>query len=129
MMDADQLYPKGFHPVLEEYLPDGRSYARPLSRANAHVKYYYVDFGISVCFAADQHPKLAVGEYGRDQEVPELSAEVPYDPFKVDIFIVGNVFRRELYNVRVLFTTWLKHRPIPNRISLILTFYCLSLMQ
>ncbi|PSR72481.1 hypothetical protein PHLCEN_2v11648 [Hermanssonia centrifuga] len=103
MMDVHQLYPEGFHPVLEEFSPDGRTSARQLSRTNVRVKYYYVDFGISVYFPAHQHPKLAVGEYGRDQDVPELSVEVPYDPFKVDIFIIGNMYKRQLYNVRVLF--------------------------
>ncbi|THG96474.1 hypothetical protein EW026_g5361 [Hermanssonia centrifuga] len=43
-------------------------------------------------------PKLVVGGYGRDQDVPELSFDVPYDPFKVDIFILGNMFKREIYN-------------------------------
>ena len=40
-----------------------------------------------------------VGEDGRDQEVPELSDDIPYDPFKVDIFIIGNLFRRMFYDV------------------------------
>jgi len=38
---------------------------------------------------------LVLGLAGRDREVPELSDEVPYDPFKVDIFTIGNVLRRE----------------------------------
>ncbi|CCL99181.1 uncharacterized protein FIBRA_01196 [Fibroporia radiculosa] len=37
-------------------------------------------------------------EMCQDKELPELSAEDPYDPFKVNIFILGIVFRRELYD-------------------------------
>lgn len=43
------------------------------------------------------------GIFGLDQDVPELSREIPYDPFKVDVFIIGNMFRTLLFNVcRVL---------------------------
>ncbi len=98
MMDASSLFPKGFHPVRLEYSPDARGSVHQLSRAKAHVKYYFVDFGISVHCPTDS-PKLVVGGYGRDQDVPELSFDVPYDPFKLDIFILGNMFRRQICNV------------------------------
>ena len=54
-------------------------------------KYYYVDFVSSSHVPQDAPDKLVVGRYGRDQYVPELSDTVPYDPFKVDIYIIGNV--------------------------------------
>ena len=42
-----------------------------------------------------------LGIAGRDRDVPELSKNVPYDPFKVDIFTIGNVLlRAELQAVR-----------------------------
>ncbi|THG96233.1 hypothetical protein EW026_g5568 [Hermanssonia centrifuga] len=97
MMDADSLFPKGYHPVQSHHLPDASALAPQLWRAKGHIKYYYVDFGISVHLPTDS-PKLVVGGYGRDQDVPELSFDVPYDPFKVDIFILGNMFKREIYN-------------------------------
>jgi len=109
MMDANAMYPLGFHPIKESFLPDSRTpamYSR-LSRAVAGVKYYYVDYGISVYLPSDARPRTAVGAYGRDQEVPELSWDVPYDPFKVDIFIIGNTFRRLFHVVCVL------HRSLP----------------
>ncbi|KAI0734963.1 hypothetical protein C8Q72DRAFT_964728 [Fomitopsis betulina] len=93
MMDASAIYPHGFHPVLSSSLPDGRTYARPRRRTSVPVKYYFIDYGISTYFPPGTNPRLVVGANGRDQEVPELSDEVPYDPFKVDIFIVGNLFR------------------------------------
>ena len=58
------------------------------------VKYYFVDYGISSYFPSGSQAKLVVGTEGRDQDVPELSDDVPYDPFKVDIFTIGNVIRR-----------------------------------
>ncbi|KZT13173.1 uncharacterized protein LAESUDRAFT_638707 [Laetiporus sulphureus 93-53] len=93
MMDAHAMYPQGFHPIRESFFPDGVTTAAPhLRRADVNVKYYYIDYGISVYFPPNADQKLVVGTLGRDQEVPELSDDVPYDPFKVDVFIVGNFF-------------------------------------
>ncbi|EED81131.1 predicted protein [Postia placenta Mad-698-R] len=63
-------------------------------RSRVPIKYYYVDYGLSVYIPPDIHPKLVLGDFGRDQDVPELSLTVPYDPFKVDIFIIGNMLKR-----------------------------------
>jgi len=95
MMDASAMYPHGFHPSEGLFLPDSRTPVFPISRSYVGVKYYFVDFGISVHIPSDVYPKTALGGHGRDQEPPELSFDVPYDPFKLDVFIIGNVFRRE----------------------------------
>ena len=81
MMDAFALYPQGFHPVQLAFAPDFKSYVKPWPRLLAPVKYYYVDFGIAVKIPPGK-PALVLGRDGHDQEVPELSDEVPYDPFK-----------------------------------------------
>ncbi|KAI0040246.1 hypothetical protein FA95DRAFT_1566568 [Auriscalpium vulgare] len=103
MMDASAMYPKGFHPVEQDYLPDHSGGAPRYSRLTAGVKYYFVDYGISSEFPVDSDPasRLVVGDLGRDQEPPELSDTVPYDPFKLDIFLIGNIFRRKYYEVAV----------------------------
>ncbi|GBE79228.1 hypothetical protein SCP_0204250 [Sparassis crispa] len=95
MMDVNALYPQGFHPVNDLFFPDGLTPLPYHSRTDAPITYYYIDFGISVVIPPDVHPKLALGDNGRDQEVPELSLTIPYDPFKVDSFIIGNVLRHE----------------------------------
>lgn len=99
-MDASALYPLGFHPVTQHFLPDAVTPVYPLPRHSVKVKYYYVDFGISSHFTPDRRgDRLVLGRDGRDREVPELSNITPYDPFKVDIFIIGNLFRREFHDV------------------------------
>ncbi|KAL5530908.1 hypothetical protein ACEPAG_3784 [Sanghuangporus baumii] len=96
MMDGDPLYPKGFHPSLPMLDASGKK-ARPRRRRNAHgVKYYFVDFGISSQFDGTEETRLVTGRDGLDKDVPELHQYVPYDPFPVDIFILGNLFRKEL---------------------------------
>jgi hypothetical protein len=98
-MDASSMFPEGFHPVITGFLPDLHGPAWPIPRSNARVKYYYSDFGISVAIHPEQYPKLAHGIDGLDQEPPELRYNGYYDPFKLDVFILGNVFRRNFLDV------------------------------
>lgn len=88
------MYPRGHHPILDDHLPDCSRIAPVRPRAGADVKYYFTDFGISTRFAADDETKLVLGSKGLDKSPPELSDTVPYDPFKLDIYILGNLFRK-----------------------------------
>lgn len=99
LLDADTMYPGGFHPLDLNKTPDYSSVAKYISRTSAGAKYYYVDFGISVYIPDDMGTKLVTGVFGRDRDPPELSLEKPYDPFKLDIFIVGNMFKKEFCDV------------------------------
>ncbi len=100
-MDADPLFPQGFHPLRPNNLPDGFTTAPRLPRSSAPVKYYFVDYGISSDFDPNgKQDRTVVGIHGIDQDVPELSLTVPYDPFKVDIFLLGNMLKHEVYAVR-----------------------------
>ncbi|KAH9973840.1 kinase-like domain-containing protein [Lactifluus volemus] len=97
LMDATHMFPLGFHPVKNLFLFDFSAPAPIISRRRAGVKYYFIDYGISSYFPAEEPlPHRVVGLAGRDQDVPELSDKVSYDPFKVDIFTVGNVLLQEL---------------------------------
>jgi hypothetical protein len=114
-MDATYVYPLGFHPVEELFLGDRKTVAPRVSRLEAGVQYYFVDYGISSYFPPGSRRELVVGIAGRDQDVPELSNNVPYDPFKVDIFTIGNVLRGEFQAVRF-------HSPADILVSLLCRF-------
>jgi hypothetical protein len=101
MMDATNMYPLGFHPVRDRFLDDVSTRAPVIPRSYVEVKYYFVDYGISSYFPPGSQRELVLGTAGRDQDVPELSDEVPYDPFKVDIFTIGNVFHQLFHEVRL----------------------------
>ena len=103
MMDADAMYPDGFHPIRINHKPDLSDDAEHTSRAAGAVKYYFIDFGISVYIPENVRSKLVTGILGRDRDPPELSNRVPYDPFKLDIFIIGNMLKRDFYKVRIPF--------------------------
>ena len=98
MMDARPLYPEGHHPVRRNYTPDSMHRISPLSRSDRPVRYYYIDFGLSVQFPPGVSPYV-LGDVGRDAEVPELSEVIPYDAYKADIYALGNLFYKEFHEV------------------------------
>ena len=117
LMDATRMYPRGFHPVKDTFLPHDISTPAPICpRLDVGVKYHFVDYGISSYFPEGTEAHLIVGLAGRDRDVPELSDEVPYDPFKVDIFSMGNVLGREFVGVRSgsLFQVDISISPVPR---------------
>lgn len=101
LMDADAMYPDGFHPVRTSYTRDYSGWATYIPRSVAGVRYYFADFGISVHIPEGESQKTVTGALGRDRDPPELSETVPYDPFKLDIFIIGNLLRQEFYDVTI----------------------------
>ncbi|OSD01825.1 hypothetical protein PYCCODRAFT_479030 [Trametes coccinea BRFM310] len=92
------MFPRGFHPIVKVLLPDVVSGPAPvISHTSVPVHYYYIDFGISTWFTGSDAPRLVVGTLGLDREPPELSDTVPYGLFKLDVFLIGNLIRRELH--------------------------------
>ena len=124
MMDALVLYPDGYHPSRLFAAPDGERYATPLSRTDHPVRYYYIDFDLSVGFEEGQSHNV-IGDVGRDNEVPELSNDVPYNAFKVDIFSLGNLYYKEFCKVRPTPFVGLPTYTIPVYRSIaIRSFFC-----
>lgn len=100
MFDAAGMYPKGYHPVRTILDASYRKEAYPLHRRDVpSVRYYFTDFGLSSRFDDDSEPRLVIGNRAQDKEIPELSLTKPYDPFAVDVFTLGNVYRRKLLEV------------------------------
>ncbi|KAF8706071.1 hypothetical protein RHS03_05237, partial [Rhizoctonia solani] len=100
MMKADTLFKSTPHPhpnysFLTE---DGRDYMGFHPRRKHSVKYYFIDFGLATLFPSYAERTLVVGAEGRERDIPELSTpDVPYDPFKVDVCIIGRFLSRDFY--------------------------------
>ncbi|KAH8100828.1 kinase-like domain-containing protein [Cristinia sonorae] len=95
MMDGQELYPEGHHPIRLNWTPDYSRNARVLRRSGHPVKYYFIDFGMSSYFEVGQSPYV-VGAKGADQDPPELSDEVPYNAFMLDVFVLGHAYEVDL---------------------------------
>lgn len=100
-MDGSEMYPEGFHPIRQHLDPSAKIEVVPMTRTMAKPKYYIIDFDGAVSFPADMPARFrtSTGKHGADDEVPEMSQNGPYDPFKVDIFQFGNVLKREFLEV------------------------------
>ena len=98
MMDACSIYPQGWHFLVRDFAPDTVTLVTPLARIDHLVRYYFGDYGLS--HLPDQ-AHLVLDRGGRDTDVPQLKKLQSYNPFKVDVFTVGNVFFKDLYEVFV----------------------------
>lgn len=101
-MDWRPMIDEPFHPIHNDLSLDGEYNIEVRPRSQAPVRYYFIDFGLSTWFETKQTAPLVTGRYGREQSVPELQSSKPYDPFKVDVFILGTFFQRDLISVRSL---------------------------
>ncbi|KAG8998060.1 hypothetical protein FRB90_012389 [Tulasnella sp. 427] len=92
MMDGRRLFPLGWHPQRWEFYPDGKAMrgSDPSRTSVGGVRYYFIDFGIST---KDQDE--VQGVFGQEAS-PELSETVPYDPYKLDVYILGKAYERFL---------------------------------
>ncbi|KLO08635.1 hypothetical protein SCHPADRAFT_944282 [Schizopora paradoxa] len=101
--DATAMYPEGFHPYDHFVKRNGIDVIKNhLNRTDvlSAIRYYFTDFGISSRFTgASPPPHLVTGLHCQDKTVPELSDKTPYDPFKTDVYILGNVFKTHLTDV------------------------------
>lgn len=117
-MDVSKVIPKGYH-FLDWRTHDGvnlkldwrdRWSVRP-------IEYFFIDFGVSYQYPLGLTDILDTGRYGQDRSVPELSDTVLYDPFKLDIYQLGNVIIN-VVNVRsdfVRIVSIILNPPLPPR--------------
>ncbi|TRM61134.1 hypothetical protein BD626DRAFT_406224, partial [Schizophyllum amplum] len=98
MMNSDELLPGGFHFASPYCTPAGRYGLVFRDRAEVRpIQYFAVDMGLSSCLPSRR--SLVTGVFGQDRTVPELSWDIPYDPFKVDIYQLGQVILQDMVNV------------------------------
>ncbi|KDR84181.1 hypothetical protein GALMADRAFT_56099 [Galerina marginata CBS 339.88] len=96
MMDAKSIVPTGWHFVSHFCEPDGMTRISPLDRKSHSVRYYFIGFGSCYHIPPNQAPLVRdIG--GNDDDVPELFTGKPYDPYKLDVYTLGNIFLKELY--------------------------------
>ena len=100
MVDPIPLYSE-----LPHFVKKGKSYdfKRRISRftrTERPVKYYYIDFGISRRYGADEASPLEDSIVGGDKSVPEFEGtDEPQNPFWTDIYYLGNLIRTDFLQV------------------------------
>ncbi|KIO18908.1 hypothetical protein M407DRAFT_31417 [Tulasnella calospora MUT 4182] len=91
LMDARALFPVLWHPQSSIVTPQGRMITKTRSRTEVGgVRYYFIDFGLST-----RGENLTTGFAGNER-APELSNTIPYDPYRLDLYILGKVYQEKL---------------------------------
>ena len=100
MMDARPISPQGWHFAASHRALNGIDPVINLSRIDHPVRYVIIDYDCSIRFEPGQ--AYLVNDFGgRDQDPPELAADPPYyDAFKLDVFTLANVFKKDFHQVR-----------------------------
>lgn len=94
MMDPSKVIPKGFR-FSKPHTRDGLKRLVWRERWSVRpIKYYFIDFGLSEQYPFGLKNIRDYGIFGQDRTVPEMSVTIPYDPFKADVYQLGNVFKR-----------------------------------
>ncbi|KAF5379390.1 hypothetical protein D9615_006640 [Tricholomella constricta] len=90
MMDASKIVPRGFH-YFHETTHDGlnREFEWLQRWSVRPVQYYFIDFDISHRYLTSSDVK-EMSRLGQDKSVPEYLRPGPYDPFKADVYQLGN---------------------------------------
>ncbi|KAJ7589540.1 kinase-like domain-containing protein [Mycena floridula] len=98
MMDGPNIAPSGSHfsygtrnTLKSGLLVSSKTQHRCLA---APVRYYYIDFGFSRHYPEGREEARETGIVGQADVTPELSDDVPYNPFKVDIVQLGAMFQK-----------------------------------
>ncbi|KAJ7023878.1 kinase-like domain-containing protein [Mycena alexandri] len=107
VVDASPMIPGGFH-FVKENTSDG---VHPLKASNPDdptspsiktrteagpLNYYLIDFGLSTWYPSFETRALVTGYFGqRAKRIPELSRTIPYDAFKVDMRLLGEMLRKD----------------------------------
>lgn len=100
MMDPSRIYPESFHPQATRMDPTNKRHAKQGSRTKTPVKYFLIDFGISVKFSPDDKNPSALPIRGGDKSVPEMQdCTGPLNPFPTDVYYLGNMIREDILRV------------------------------
>jgi hypothetical protein len=111
MMEWKNMFPDGFHPQANLRTKDATDTASYFTRTQRPTRYIIIDFGMSSRYDPSDVSPREHGLIGGDKTVPEFLKGEPYhDPYKADIYYVGNLIRTEFMQVRLLlFLTLFPH--------------------
>ena len=106
MMDADSLFPHGFHPVERDMDPTATFKAKHLPRSQGRVAYYFTDVmaGVSFSYLAyvSVREKERVAYRARNHDPATLDL-IHYSDLTADLWNVSSILSTQLYNVRFKF--------------------------
>jgi len=98
MMHCPGIFPKGTHPTRPGFDRKGQKRTKHLSRRQLDVKYYFIDYGLSVQYKSPDEPRpMKSRNRGQYRSAPEYAyaSERPFDPFPLDVWCIGWMIKAE----------------------------------
>lgn len=100
MLDPTPMFPDLYHPMRLGRNRSLTGRAKFSSRTSRPVKYYFIDFGISSMYPADDPHPREVPIFSGDKSPPEYRKPTePCDSYALDIYLLGNVIRQDVMTV------------------------------
>ena len=97
------MFPDGFHSQEILRSKDLKGNAPFFTRTQRPTRYIIIDFGMSSRYDPDDLSPQEENLIGGDKTVPEfLNPQLTHDPYKTDIYYVGNLIQTEFISVRLL---------------------------
>jgi len=93
MFDPSRMYPKGYHPSQINRNRDFKGRAKRYTRTDRPPRYYLIDFGLSRRYSS----RNVVDDplRGGDRTAPEHRHGGRCNPFRTDIYYIGNLVREQ----------------------------------
>lgn len=108
MYDPSYIFPEGYHPIMTQMSRDLRRRAKHHSRTEFPPRYYITNFSYAKLYDRSEgildHPVFA-----SDTSIPEyggLEYNNKHDPFAADVYMFGNMLRREFLEVSSKYTSF-----------------------
>ena len=108
MLGPSGMYPEGYHPVQLNRSLDFKGRAKQYTRTERPPRYYLIDFGLSRQYpsrdALDdplRRGDKAAPEHGGEKPAPEHRLRERCNPFRTDIYDLGNIIRTHFMQVRL----------------------------
>lgn len=100
MFDPTPMFPKLYHPMSLRNNRNFKGTIKFSSRTSRPVKYYFIDFGISSMYPAeDPHPR-EVPIFSGDKSAPEYRTPTqPCDSYALDVYLLGSAIRQDVLMV------------------------------
>ncbi|KAJ7156503.1 hypothetical protein C8R43DRAFT_1065410 [Mycena crocata] len=96
LLDPSDLFPYGTHPVNDWANSANDGFASHTTRTACWPRYYIIDFGLSRRYDPALGPPLEDIIYAADKTPPEHAGNAQAcNPFPTDIYLLGNLLRRE----------------------------------
>lgn len=103
MFSPSRVYPDGIHADDRDENSKGTVTTDVFTRAGTRPPPFYYLTGFHLSRHYENRDEMDEPLHGRDESAPEHRSQTPCNPFRTDIYCIGNLVRREFIEVRLAY--------------------------